>query len=346
MNSKNTSKHYGVLGAGSFGTAIANLLAENNKVLLYTRNEEQKQKINKTSKNNKVDVHKNIKATTDLKELSEKCTLIFPIVPSDNLIDLLDEISAYLNPSHILIHGIKGFYTPKKIIKNVELNREDVYTMSQLIALKTGVVRIGCLAGPNLASELSDNQPAATVIASEFNEVIEQGRIALKSLRFQVYKSNEIRGVELAGILKNYVAIAAGLLVGLGYGENARSLLVTRGMGELIYIAKTFNIGEKAFLGLAGIGDLMATCHSKKSRNFRVGVYLSQGKKLNEITPLIGEVAEGIKTLQIVKALQKYGFNAPIAEVLYKIIFENYEVKKGIDFLMRFSTNEDADYIV
>ena len=218
--------------------------------------------------------------------------------------------------------------------------------MSELIKIKTGVVRIGCLAGPNLATELSEQQPAATVIASEFNEVIDLGQKALRSSRFQVYGSNELLGVELAGVLKNYVAIASGMLTGLGYGENARALLITRGMAELIYVAKALGASERAFLGLAGIGDLIATCNSPKSRNYSVGLQLAQGKKLDDIIASIGEVAEGVKTLQIVRALQKYGYKAPLAEILYKIIFEDLPIKKGIDFLMRFTIEKDADYIV
>lgn len=346
MDSNGTLNKYGVIGAGSFGIAIANLLAENGEVLLYTRTEEQCLEINTKHNSRAYSLNDRIRATTDFKEIAEECFLIFPIVPSDSFVEMLEEFAPYLKPSHILIHGTKGLYTPKKITKDVELRKNEVFTMSELIKIKTGVVRVGCLAGPNLASELSENQPAATVIASEFNEVIELGQKALRSSRFQVYGSNELLGVELAGVLKNYVAIASGMLTGLGYGENARALLITRGLAELIYVAKALGAGEKAFLGLAGIGDLIATCNSPKSRNYRVGLMLAEGKKLDEIVSSIGEVAEGVKTLQIIKALQKYGYKAPLAEILYKIVFEDLPIKKGIDFLMRFTIEKDADYIV
>lgn len=346
MDSKNTLPKYGVIGAGSFGIAIANLLAENGDVLLYTRTEEQMQEINSQHFSREYKLDEKIVATNDIKEIAASCSLIFPIVPSDNFVEMLEDLAPYLKPYHILIHGTKGLYTPKKLSKEIDLKKNEVFTMSELIKIKTGVVRVGCLAGPNLASELSENQPAATVIASSFNEVIEAGQQALRSNRFQVYGSNELLGVELAGVLKNYIAIASGMLTGLGYGENARALLITRGMAELIYIAKALGASEKAFLGLAGIGDLIATCNSQKSRNYKVGLQLAQGKTLDEIVENLGEVAEGVKTLQIVKALQKYGYKAPLAEILYKIVFENLSIKKGIDFLMRFSAEKDADYIV
>jgi len=346
MESKSTLNKYGVIGAGSFGIAIANLLAENGEVLLYTRTQEQRDEINTKHFSKKYSLNEKIKATNDLSEIAENCYLIFPIVPSSSFVDMLDELAPYLKPYHMLIHGTKGLYTSKKIANAIHLKRKEIFTMSELIKEKTGVVRVGCLAGPNLASELSENQPAATVIASSFNEVIEIGQNALRSNRFQVYGSNELLGVELAGVLKNYVAIASGMLTGLGYGENARALLITRGMAELIYVAKAFGASEKAFLGLAGIGDLIATCNSPKSRNYRVGLYLAEGKNLQEIIEDLGEVAEGVKTLQIVKSLQKYGYKAPLADVLYKIVFEELPIKKGIDFLMRFSAEKDAEYIV
>ena len=346
MDSNNISPKYGVIGAGSFGIAVANLLAQNGDVLLYVRSEDQKSEINTKHTLKSYSMDERVVATNDLKELAEECYLLFPILPSDNFVEMLEELAPYLRPSHVLIHGTKGLYTPKKITIDVSLKKEDVYTMSELITIKTGVLRVGCLAGPNLASELAENQPAATVIASSFNEVIEMGQQALKSSRFQVYGSNELLGVELAGVLKNYIAIASGMLTGLGYGENARALLITRGMAELIFIAKALGASEKAFLGLAGIGDLIATCNSPKSRNYRVGLMLAEGKKLEEIIESIGEVAEGVKTLQIVRALQKYGYRAPLAEILYKIVYENLPIKKGIDFLMRFTADKDAEYIM
>lgn len=346
MDSANTSDNLvGVIGAGSFGTSVANLVAENRPVLIYSRNEEVARQMHETRMHRGHELHENIVITTNLQEVAERCQLIFPIIPSDNFEKMLEGIAPLLKPYHILIHGTKGLHTSKKLVEGIELEKNDVLTMSELITQKTGVVRVGCLAGPNLASELAEKQPAATVIASRFNEVIDEGQKALKSTRFQVYGSNEILGIELAGVLKNYVAIASGMLTGLGYGENARALLITRGMAELIYIAKALGANEKAFLGLAGIGDLIATCNSPKSRNYRVGKKLAEGQKLKDITFEIGEVAEGVKTLQIIKALKKYGYKAPLAEILYKIIFEDLAINTGVDMLMRFPADKDAEYV-
>ena len=346
MDSASTSnKLTGVIGAGSFGTAIANLLAENGNVIIYTRNKDEADNINKTHIHKNISFSDKIVATNSIEEITSKCTLIFPVVPSDGFLSMLEQFAPYLKPSHMLIHATKGLHTEKKIHPEMILKKEEVLTMSELIERKTGVVRIGCLAGPNLSKEINEKQPAATVIASRFNEVIAEGHLALRSQRFKVYGSNELRGVELAGVLKNYVAIASGMLTGMGFGDNAKAFLITRGMAELIYIAKALGYNQKAFLGIAGIGDLIATCNSPNSRNFRVGYNLSQGKNLTEIIEEIGEVAEGVKTLQIVKALQGYGFQAPLASVLHRIIFEQLPIQKGIDFLMKFPADNDAEYI-
>lgn len=336
---------YGVIGAGSFGTAVANLLAENGQVLLYARNKKKVDLIQNSRTHRNQDLHKNITVINDIEELTTKCNLIFPVVPSDGFSSMLDDFKDYLKPSHILIHATKGLYVEKELSNETSLKKEDIMTMSELILAKTSVVRVGCMAGPNLASELALKQPAATVIASPFDEVILQGQKALRSSRLRVYGSNELTGVELAGVLKNYVAIAAGILAGLGYGENSKSMLITSGLAECIYIAKGLGSNEKAFLGMAGVGDLIATCNSPKSRNNTVGRYLAEGLSIEEINEKMSEVAEGVKTVQILHALKNYDFVAPIADVMHKIIYGGVSIATGLGMLMRFPTTEDTDFI-
>ena len=336
----------GVIGAGSFGTAVANLLAENNDVILFARSQKVVDAINISRKHKNQDINERITASNTPEEITTKCQLIFPIVPSSSFKLMLQSFKHHFTPQHILIHGTKGLHIEKELSKDLTLTKEEIFTMSELILKETGVVRVGCLAGPNLATEIAEKQLAAAVVASEYDEVIDLGKKALSSHRFKVYGSNKIVGIELAGILKNYIAIAAGMTSGLGYGDNAKSLLVTRGMTEMIYIAKALGQSPEPFLGVAGIGDLMATCNSKLSRNFRVGYFLTQGKKLDDIIEELGEVAEGVKTLQLIKALNKYGFKAPIANVLYRIIFEDMEIEKGLNHLMNINVEADVDFLV
>ncbi len=338
-------RRVGVIGSGSFGLAVANLISHNYDVILYSRRQEVVDKINNTHRHKNQSLRDNIVATNDIPTITDECFLIFPIIPSSNFKEMLEQFKEHLSPRHILIHGTKGFHIDNNLDHVESLKKEEVFTMSELILKETSVVRVGCMAGPNLAREIAEGQLGATVIASRYNEVIKEGQKALNSKLFRAFGSNETTGIELAGVLKNYIAIASGMLNAMGYGDNTKSLLVTRGMAEMIYIGRALGANEKAFLGMAGIGDLMATCNSKLSRNFRVGYYLAQGKKLDDIVQEIGEVAEGIKTLRVIKLLDSYGFNAPIAKALYNIVYGDWSIESGVSYLMSRPVSFDADYV-
>lgn len=348
MASKNLSKQtVGVIGAGSFGTAVANILAENVQVLLYARTPETLEGLIRSKKENDNLLHENITPTNDLQVVAENCEIIFPIVPSENFREMMKQLSPYLHPYHILIHGTKGLdlKAPSASSKKT-LTRAMVRTMSEVIMEESVVVRVGCLAGPNLAKELADRQPAATVVASRFNEVIKAGQRLLRSDRFQVYGSKDLIGVELCGVLKNIIAIGSGALSGMGLGENARALLISRGMVEMIYLGKALGGNTEAFIGLAGVGDLVATCSSTHSRNFTVGYRLAQGEVLSDILHSMEEVAEGVNTIQTVKKMASYyKVRAPITETLYKVLFEGMTVEKALELLMKSPFNSDVDFL-
>ncbi|MDH5475522.1 MAG: NAD(P)-dependent glycerol-3-phosphate dehydrogenase, partial [Cyclobacteriaceae bacterium] len=337
----------GVIGTGSFGSTIASILAENNHVIVYGRDEDQiaNMKANRTHRG--IEIHPNIEPTNDLVYLANSCSVIFPIVSSSGFRSVIQQLSPYLHPYHILIHGTKGLDI--SVSENGEkdtLSRNEVKTMSEVITDETVVVRVGCLAGPNLAKELSDGQPGATVIASHFDEVRSEGQRLLRNDRFQVYGNEDLIGIELAGVLKNIIAIAAGALNGLGLGENARGLLVSRGMVEMIYIGEALGGNVKAFLGLAGIGDLVATCNSTLSRNFTVGNRLAKGESLEQITESMDEVAEGVNTVRIVKKLvEYYNVKAPITEMIHKVLFEGHTPEKAVQQLMRYPFNVDIAFL-
>jgi glycerol-3-phosphate dehydrogenase (NAD(P)+) len=336
----------GVIGAGSFGLAVANLLAEKNNVLIYTRNPETLQRINQDEEFRGQRIHERIAATSNIQEICDSCFTIYPVVPSADFRAMIQSMSPYLSPGHVLIHATKGLDVNVDLALGGTLSRDNIKTMSEVIREETSVVRVGCLAGPNLAKEIAAHQPAATVIASKFDEVIEIGKKNLRSHRFQTYGSNDITGIELAGVLKNYIAIATGAITGMGLGENARSLLITRGMAEMIYVGRALGASTEAFLGLAGIGDLIATCSSPSSRNFSVGLRLAKGESINEIIAGMNEVAEGIRTVKIVKALSEhYEITAPIVHVMYRVMFEKLPLDKGISFLMRYPAYVDAEYL-
>lgn len=352
MVSKSTSnKVIAVVGAGSFGTAVANILAENNKkVLLHARTPEKALLLQETRESSGCSLHDNIEVINDLERIGKTCEVIFPVVPSANFRSMMKELGPFLKPYHILIHGTKGFdlhvKDPSKINSRNPLTREHVRTMSEVILEESSVVRVGCLAGPNLAKELSEKKPAASVVASHFNEVIRVGQNLLKNDRFLIYGSNDLIGIELCGILKNIIAVGAGTIGGLKLGENARALFVSRGLVEMVYIGKTLGGNAQAFLGLAGVGDLIATSASNLSRNYTVGYRLANGESIDAIIASMEEVAEGVKTIEIINKLAKsYKVRCPITETLYKIIRKEMTVNEAHTYFMKFPFRAEIDFI-
>lgn len=351
MSSKNTSdKIVGVIGAGSFGTAIANMLAEKNAVLLYVRDKNKAIQIAKDRRVGSNPLSEKIEVTNDLSEVGQRCEIIFPIVPSANFRQMIRDLSPFLKPYHILIHGTKGLDLSiaegEQISKKNPLSRNHVKTMSEVILEETSVLRVGCLAGPNLAKEIEEKQPAAAVVASHFEEVIDQGQKLLKNDRFLVYGSNDLIGIELCGVLKNIIAIGTGMISGMGLGENSRAMLISRGMVEMVYIGNALGGNTKAFLGLAGVGDLVATCSSKLSRNFTVGFRLAKGESLDEIIASMEEVAEGVNTIKIINRLaESYNIRVPITETLHNIIEGDMSVQEAYTYFMKFPFRSEIDFI-
>lgn len=328
---------------------MSNLIAQNTDVLLFTRQAETVTQINQQHQLDGIDMSKRIRATNDYEELAATCDLIMPFVRSDNFRSMMRTLAPHLHPYHILIHGTKGFDVPSlkmEDMDNVELTRKDVSTMSEVILQESVVVRVGCLSGPNLAQEIIEGQPTATVIASRFEEVIKLGKRALNSRRFHVFGSGDITGAELAGALKNIIAIASGILGGLGMGKNIQALLITRGLVEMITFGKVMGSSNRAFFGTAGIGDLVATATSNKSRNYTFGYRMGQGESMETIANTMPELAEGLRTLKIAKKLaQTYQLKVPIHEMLYRVVYEGFDIKRAIEFLIRYPYDVDVDFL-
>jgi glycerol-3-phosphate dehydrogenase (NAD(P)+) len=342
---ENILKHpVGIIGSGSFGISIANLLAENvDEIIVFARRAEVREAIRQRS-GMYSQLSPKVRATDNLEEVALKCQIIFPVVPSRSFRDMIRELSPFLTPSHFLIHGTKGLDTVVPEGSNLKL--KSIKTMSQVIEEESVVCRIGCLSGPNLSAEILEGQPAATLLASRYTEVIKAGQILLRSPRFQVYGTHDIIGAELAGVLKNVIALAAGLLGGKGLGKNIWALLITRGLSEMIHIGKAMGAEAKAFLGVAGIGDLVATASGIKSRNYTAGMRIAQGEKLEAILNEASEMVEGIKTLETVHFLiQQLGISAPIFEVTYRVIFKGMNLDRAIGFLMTYPYEVDVDFM-
>ncbi|KRW59800.1 NAD(P)H-dependent glycerol-3-phosphate dehydrogenase [Pseudomonas sp. TTU2014-080ASC] len=327
-----------VLGGGSFGTAIANLLAENGqRVLHWMRDPEQAEAIRKNRENPRylkgIRIHEGVEPITDLECTLERCQMIFVALPSSALRQALQPVAGHLS-GKLLISTTKG----------IEAN--SFLLMSQILEDIAPAARIGVLSGPNLAREVADSALTASVVASEDEDLCRQVQAALHGRTFRVYASADRFGVELGGALKNVYAIIAGMAAAMGMGENTKSMLITRALAEMTRFAVKLGANPMTFLGLAGVGDLIVTCSSPKSRNYQVGFALGEGLSLEEAVDRLGEVAEGVNTIKVLKAkaeeLQVY---MPLVAGLHAILFEGRTLDQVIGALMSGEPKTDVDFI-
>ncbi|HCV77461.1 NAD(P)H-dependent glycerol-3-phosphate dehydrogenase [Pseudomonas oryzihabitans] len=325
-----------VLGGGSFGTALANLVAENGlPVRLWMRDPQQAETIRRERENPRylkgIKVHPAVKATSDLQGAIQGCELILVALPSSALRQALAPIAQQLE-GRFLVSTTKG------------IEAHSFMLMSEILAEIVPRARIGIISGPNLAREIAEHQLTATVVASEDEEVCRRVQAALHGRTFRVYASADRLGVELAGALKNVYAIIAGMAAALAMGENTRSMLITRALAEMTRFAVQRGANPITYLGLAGVGDLIVTCSSEKSRNYRVGHALGRGLTLDEAVAQIGETAEGVNTLRVLKEkADELGVYMPLVNGLYAILFEGRSLGQVIEALMGGEPKTDVD---
>ncbi|WP_415844611.1 NAD(P)H-dependent glycerol-3-phosphate dehydrogenase [Stutzerimonas zhaodongensis] len=327
-----------VLGGGSFGTAIANLLAENgHSVRLWMRDAAQAECIRTQRQNPRylkgVTVLPAVEPVTDLGQTLADCDLAFVALPSSALRQALSPFATKL-AGKMLVSTTKG------------IEAEGFMLMSQILEEIAPEARIGVISGPNLAREVAEHALTATVVASNDEALCCCVQQALHGRTFRVYASSDRFGVELGGALKNVYAIMAGMAAALGMGENTRSMLITRALAEMTRFAVKLGANPMTFLGLAGVGDLIVTCTSSKSRNFQVGYALGEGLSLEEAVSRLGEVAEGVNTIKVLKTkaeeLQVY---MPLVAGLHAILFEGRTLEQVIAVLMRGEPKTDVDFI-
>lgn len=329
-----------ILGGGSFGTVLANIAAENgHNAKLWLRDSETAQQINEQHENKHYmpgyKLENRLKASTDLKQVILASQVIFVAIPSSGFRSVIESIKSDLRPEQILVSTTKGF------------DADGFLLMSEIIAAHTKNKKIGVLSGPNLAKEIAQRVLTGTVIASECSEVRHCVQSLLSNQYFRVYSSHDMYGVELAGSLKNIYAIISGLAASLGMGENTRSFLITRSLAEMSRFAVSLGANPLTFIGLAGVGDLIVTCMSPLSRNFRVGYALGKGESLNQAIANLGEVAEGVKTLQLVKfKADEMKVYMPLVNVLYDVIYNNLSIDQAIKTLMTSAQNTDVEFVV
>tara|TARA_B100001175_G_scaffold91189_1_gene77021 strand:+ start:397 stop:1407 length:1011 start_codon:yes stop_codon:yes gene_type:complete len=310
----NTYKKIAVLGGGSFGTVLANLAASNgHNVSLWVRDSDQALRINSEGANTiyhpELKLSENILATDSLEEVLKDASMVFIATPSIIFEQIIKRISNLIEDDSYIISCTKG------ILGN------PFRSLSEIIKERVENT-LGVLSGPNLAKEIADKKVAGSVIASSDNELINSVKSVLSSQTFKIYSSDDMQGVEFAGALKNIYAIICGMADSLEVGENALGLILTRSMAEMSRFAVAKGANPMTFLGLAGMGDLVATCTSKLSRNYQLGYNLGKGMKIDEAKENIGQVAEGIRTLEVIKNESiELGIKMPLVESLYNIIY-------------------------
>ena len=247
-------------------------------------------------------------------------------------------MAEFVSPKNVIIHATKGLDLEKRT-HEFQSTKDLIHTMSQIVTQETSVLRVGCIAGPNLAKEILQGQPAACVLASEFHEVINIGKQLLSSEQFYVFGSTDLIGTEIASSYKNIIALASGILAGAGFGKNMQSILITSGLNEMIILGRSIGANESTYLGVAGIGDLIATSTSENSRNYSFGMRLAQGETIEDILNS-SEVVEGIRTLKIIYDLStEMQLSTPITNVIYKIVFENLDLQLAFSMLMKLKEN-------
>ncbi|MGG1876922.1 NAD(P)H-dependent glycerol-3-phosphate dehydrogenase [Paenibacillus cisolokensis] len=319
-----------VLVAGSWGTALASVLASNQlDVALWTRTEEQAKEINERHTNERylpgVELSPRIRATSVMEEAVSGSSAVIIVAPSSAMRAVSKQLKRCWNERMLVVHATKGF----------EL--ESLKRMSTVISEELGCDegRVVVLSGPSHAEEVVRRCPTTVVVASSDEQAATAAQDLFMNAYFRVYTNRDMVGVELAGALKNIIALGAGMSDGLGFGDNAKAALLTRGLAEISRIGIELGANPLTFAGLAGIGDLVVTATSQHSRNWRAGSLLGQGKKVDEVLESMGMVVEGIRTTKAAYAIsEKYGVQMPIADQLYHVLFKDRAPRSAVEALM------------
>lgn len=321
-------EHVSVIGSGSWGTTLAKILADNgHRVMLWARSDEVVRAINQTHCNEAylpgIKLSPLLTATVDLEAACQHGSLLLMSVPSHGLRQVARTMAPFLSGEHLMVHTTKG-------IEEGTFKR-----MSEILREETCVRRIGVLSGPNLAKELAVKQPAGTLIASRYREVFQRCQAVFHNHYFRVYSGDDVIGAEVGGAFKNVVAVAAGVIEGLKLGDNTKALLLTRGVNEMARLGVALGANVLTFSGMAGLGDLIATCASPFSRNHQVGQRLAQGQTLEAIQSEMRMVAEGVKTSKAIHYLgASLNLRLPIVDAVYALIHEGIPLIEVAERLM------------
>ena len=333
-------KKVAVLGAGSWGTAIAFVLAENgHDCLIWARRPEQTDEINDRHSNESyllgIQLPAALKATSDLKEAVNHGDTVVLAVPTKAMREVCAELNGMAAGPKLIVHVSKGI-EPDSLKRISEMIEEEIDA-----AKRTAVV---ALSGPSHAEEVVLRHPTTVTAASIDMEAAEQVQDLFMNPYFRVYTNNDLLGVEIGAALKNVIALAAGVSDGLGYGDNAKAALITRGLAEITRLGVKMGANPLTFSGLTGLGDLIVTCTSVHSRNWKAGNMLGQGNSLDEVIAGMGMIIEGVRTAKAVHQLAiRYDVPMPLSEALYTVLFEDVPPKEAVDQLMKRMKKQEVE---
>jgi glycerol-3-phosphate dehydrogenase (NAD(P)+) len=336
-----TKQSITVLGAGSWGTALALVLADNgHHVRLWGHKQDQMNEINQQHTNHKylpnIDLPETIIGYNSLNEALKNVDLVVLATPTKAIREVLHNVVEITTNPLTIVHVSKGI-EPDSLLRISEMIEEEMPPH----LLKNVVV----LSGPSHAEEVSLRHPTTVTVSSKNMAAAENIQDLFMNQNFRVYTNPDIIGVEIGGALKNIIALASGITDGLGYGDNAKAALMTRGLAEIARLGTVMGANPLTFSGLTGIGDLIVTCTSVHSRNWRAGNMLGQGKDLKDVLESMGMVVEGVRTTKAAYQLaEKYQVDMPITKALYAVLFNGKDVKASADILMnRMKRNEMED---
>lgn len=323
-----------VLGAGSWGSVLANMLVENgHQVIIWSRDADQAKQLNDQHINPKympkLTYQTALKATNDLKQALTGATMVLLAIPTGGLLQVaskVDTILDQLDERPLLVHATKGL-EQKSYKRPSQMISEEIAPEHRLA--------IVALTGPSHAEDVAVHDMTAVTAASENMDYAIKVQDIFSNPNFRVYTNNDLIGAEFGGALKNIIAIGSGALRGLGYGDDARAALITRGLAEIRRLGVAFGANPLTFSGLSGVGDLVVTATSRNSRNWRAGYQLGKGEKLEDVIEGMGMVIEGVYTTKAAYELsQKRHVKMPITDALYAVLYEGASTKEEITELM------------
>ena len=339
IHSNPTKLRLAFLGGGSFGTAMANLAARNGcDTTLWVRNKRTVKAMVKTQTNKKYlpgfKLDDRLKYSHDLAETVKDKDIVFIAVPGLAFRETLKNIAPFISGQSVV-----------SLTKGME--KDTFALMSDIIKDELPEVNFGVMSGPNLAIEIMKNMPSATVIASESEPLRHAVQAALHSAFFRVFASDDVKGVELGGALKNIYAIAMGMAAAYDVGENTKAMILTRALAEMSRFGVEAGANPLTFLGLSGVGDLYATCSSELSRNYRIGTMLGRGMNIDAAVKKLGQTAEGVNTIQQVhEKATKEGIYMPITHALYAVIYEDKAALGVALHLMEAGFRSDVEFVM